>query len=115
MTSSLQIGLIAYQATPNLVFVRIPNEKGRWMLTDRCVAEVDCSYCGSVAGEPCKNRGSYWDGSPLRYRAGTHSARRDGARKKLGWGYRSAGAKPKLRLRPEDIEAAQSIVGDEGQ
>ena len=41
---SLNIGVIAYGVDPSMVFVRVPNERGRWMLVDRSVVEVDCPH-----------------------------------------------------------------------
>jgi len=40
---AMHIGLVAYGIDgphPSLVFVRVPTERGRWVLTDRCVVEV---------------------------------------------------------------------------
>ncbi|MES2488509.1 MAG: hypothetical protein V4607_01870 [Pseudomonadota bacterium] len=104
-TQSLHIGLTAYEAMPGLVFVRVPNEKGRWILTDRCVAEVDCPHCKAVVGEPCKRDFSYG----IRYHSGTHCYRRDAARQLRGFGYSKKSEKPKLRIRVEDMEAAMAI------
>jgi hypothetical protein len=49
------------------VFVRVPDERGRWVLTDKSVVEVECPACGAMRYEPCRNiykaRGgmfSYW-------------------------------------------------------
>lgn len=52
------------------IFVAVPNERGRYVRTDMCVAFVECGYCGSITGEPCKDRCSG------RYCAGTHTLRR---------------------------------------
>lgn len=49
--SGLTIGLTAYTVNPTMVFVRVPTERGRYVLTDRCVVEVDCPVCGAVTGE----------------------------------------------------------------
>jgi hypothetical protein len=100
----LQISVVAYEAIKGKVFVRVPNERGRWMLTDRCVAEVPCEWCGSVTGEPCSTRRKR---DPLfRYGVATHIARRMAADRKRGW--RSvSGPPPKLRIRIEDITAAE--------
>ncbi len=53
---SLNIGLLGYEVTPGTVFVRVPNERGRWMLVDRSVVEVDCPFCKAITGEPCRSR-----------------------------------------------------------
>jgi hypothetical protein len=64
-----RISLIAYEARPQgRVFVKVPNEPGRFILADRCVVEVDCCVCGAAAGEPCK--------SDYRYLTDTHWRRR---------------------------------------
>lgn len=55
---------------PARAFVRVPNEPGRWVYTDRCVVEVPCPHCEAAIGEPCHNgTGKYW--------AGTHYRRRE--------------------------------------
>jgi len=66
------IHLYAYEdSTIGKVFVRVPNERGRWMRTDRCVIERPCGQCGSVVGEPCKGLYNNMD----RYFVGSHTAR----------------------------------------
>lgn len=72
----MEIGLVAYGAdghNSSLVFVRVPTERGRWVLTDRCVIEVPCTFCGANLGEPCR-RGN--GSGPLKHGAGTHWRRR---------------------------------------
>lgn len=77
--SMSRIGLVAYCALPpHLVFVRVPNEPGRWLLTDRCVVDVACPVCHMQAGEPCVSR----PGS-RRYGVGTHADRRDAAKRRF--------------------------------
>lgn len=67
------ISLVAYTEVDGRVFVKIPNEQGRYFLTDRCVVEVNCRYCGALVGEPCysKEREGY-----RKYTSGTHWKRR---------------------------------------
>lgn len=101
--SSLHIGIVAYEALCNFVFVRVPNERGRWVLVAKCVAEVDCPICGAIAGEPCHNRKT---GPNRRYWVDTHHGRRMAAGR---WKQRE---KPKLRLRFEDLEAAAHAIAD---
>lgn len=99
------IGLVAYGLDgpdPSLVFVRVPTERGRWVLTDRCVVEVACYVCGANVGEPCRRgRGQ---GAFLKHGAGTHCRRReDWQAIKRDRDWRTT---PKLRARAEDfIEA----------
>jgi hypothetical protein len=54
---------------PAQIFVPDPSLRGRYILTDRCVALVSCSLCHAIPGEPCKSRS--------RYHAATHCVRRD--------------------------------------
>lgn len=95
------IGLVAYCALPpNMVFVRVPNERARWMITHRCVVDVACAWCKAVAGEPCKTRN--------RYSVGTHCARRD-AHKDMKWRLKTDGnnlPQHKPHLSTADITAA---------
>lgn len=65
------VSLIAWEDRPGrFIFVRIPNEYGRYLRTDPCVAHVPCPYesCGATVGEPCKHKG--------KYHSATHAARR---------------------------------------
>lgn len=103
------ISLVAYHCTPEKVFVRVPNERGRFVLTDRCVVEVECTHCGAAIGEPCfresGGRGcpASWRGT-RRYLAGTHWTRRTSYQRRDGQGHATRyadGAKP--RVRAEDL------------
>lgn len=106
---SLNIGLVAYGVTPGLVMVRVPTERGRWVLTERCVVEVDCRCCGAVAGEPCRRN---WHeqkrrpSTPIKHGSGTHAVRRDDGKRKYG----HAGRLPqhKLRIGADDLAAIQA-------
>lgn len=89
------ISLVAYEAWPDgKVFVRVPGERGRYMLTDRCVVEVPCPHCNSIKGEPCK--------SDSLYKVGTHWRR-----KSNGTSKRSAKKRPRAKpiLRTCDVLA----------
>lgn len=114
MNATLNIGLVAYQLDDAMVFVRVPNERGRWVLTERCVVEVDCPHCASVSGEPCQSAGAYWrrlmrgteDGTKLRtgrYTSGIHAARRRDYFL-LRQVKNSHAPKPKIRLSAADLE-----------
>lgn len=72
----MPISLLAYSATPDKVFVRVPNERGRWVLTDRCVIEVECSSCKAEKGEPCFRSYGPFDPKHRLYWSGTHYGRR---------------------------------------
>ena len=102
---TLSISMNAYECLPGLVFVRVPNERGRWLLTHRCVAEVDCPLCKAIAGEPCRRK---FGGGQLRYHVDTHAVRRDAA--VLIRNHNEP--KPKLRLGADDLHAATSIADD---
>lgn len=124
MPKSLNIGLLAYAITPELVFVRVPNERGRWMLTDRCVVEVDCPYCKAVAGEPCRSKWKrvrgpgpgfgQWESAPpseIHYVAGVHTDRREQCKKETGFrAYKSRLPPHKLRLSAADLIEAQTTA-----
>lgn len=101
--SMSRIGLVAYCALPpNHVFVRVPNEPGRWVMVHRCVVDVECSHCKAVAGEPCK-RGKH-------YGVGTHIARR-AAHSSFRWHHKHEGMpQHKPRIRQADIEAAEAVM-----
>ena len=48
------VKLVAYaDKDPAFAFVGVPNEKGRYMRTARCVVEVCCPACKAAIGEPC--------------------------------------------------------------
>ena len=119
MTATLNIGLVAYHCTGNLAFVRVPSERGRYMLTDLCVIAVPCPMCGAVIGEPCR-RGSWYNGQPYLTRIGAdarngghgcsvHTARKDAANQKYGRGWmRTIIAHYKLHLNAGDVAAAMT-------
>lgn len=107
MSVTPAINLIAYTCTPEKVFVKVPNERGRWMLTDRCVVEVACTHCGAARGEPCfRHFGIGQRGIPSewmeqrRYGVGTHHVRRTDYQRQAGHGHarrHPEGAKPRVR------------------
>lgn len=123
---SLNIGVVAYGVDPSLVMVRVPNERGRWLLTDRCVVEIDCPFCLAVAGEPCRK----WLGGrffrrhgieppepppaeSIRYGVGVHVARKSAAAQKFG-GNRWAMRQPphKLRIRADELAEIQTPLSE---
>jgi hypothetical protein len=117
-TPTLNIGLVAYHCTGNLAFVRVPSERGRYMLTDLCVIAVACPMCGAVIGEPCRS-GSWHNGEPSPrwasrpsvngHGCSVHVARKSAADAKYGRGWkRTVLAHYKLHLGAGDIEAALS-------
>jgi len=72
-----RIALVAWEErTPgDNVFVAVPNERGRYVRTDRSVALVPCPVCGATVGEPCLRHGTPGTAS-AKYGGGTHYARR---------------------------------------
>lgn len=119
MTPTLNIGLVAYHAVGNLAFVKVPSERGRYMLTDLCVIAVPCPMCGAMTGEPCR-RGSWYNGQPYLTRmgadarngghgCGVHVARKSAADAKYGRGWkRTVLAQYRLRVAAGDIAAAMA-------
>lgn len=89
------ISLVAMEARdPAKAFVRVPNEPGRWVYTDRGVVEVSCEICGSVRGELCISR-------PGKYIAGTHYCRRIDWKRKHGRSvdvHEEDVSKPRIRI-----------------
>jgi hypothetical protein len=79
MSVTPRISLVAYEErVGGFVFVAVPNERGRYIRTDKSVVLVDCPLCRAAIGEPCKSHQSTPDG----YGAGTHAVRRDRAKAK---------------------------------
>lgn len=114
--TSLNIGLVAYHAVGNLCFVRVPSERGRYMLTDLCVIAVPCPLCGALVGEPCRS-GSWSNGQPVPHWRVTdrnsghgcsvHCARKIAADTKLGRGWKKRLVQHyRLHLSAGDITAA---------
>ena len=69
MSATPRIQLVAFEdRDPVFVFVAVPDERGRYLRTDRSVVLVACDHCKAVKGEPCKGRNGYG--------GGTHVARR---------------------------------------
>ena len=54
-----------------------PSQRGRYILTDPCVAVVACAMCKSIPGEPCKRH----YGIDTTYHTATHYVRRNAAKR----------------------------------
>jgi hypothetical protein len=79
MTVTPRISLVAFEdRDPHFIFVAVPDQRGRYLRTDRSVAFVACPQCHAMVGEPCKSRSG--DG----YSGTTHAWRRVDARKHWG-------------------------------
>lgn len=75
-----KISLVAFEDRQgNFIFVSVPDQRGRYVRTDPCVALVACPACGSSIGEPCKANHN------IGYTGSTHADRRiltDGRRRR---------------------------------
>jgi|SRR5690348_10898066 len=110
MPRAMQIGLVAYGLdgpNPSLVFVRVPTERGRWMLTHRCVVEVACDLCGAIVGEPCRSQVG-GPGRAMKHGTMTHVRRRD-AWQTAKRGKADRGI-PKVRLSADDLSDAMAVA-----
>lgn len=107
---SLNIGIVAYGVDPSIVFVRVPNERGRWMMVDRCVVEVDCPHCHAVAGEPCRRvKESRINPTLVLYHVAVHVRRKMEWQKATGLRHPAKRAKPhKLRIRADELAELQA-------
>lgn len=77
MSVTPTIKLVAFEdRVGGFVFVAVPDERGRYVRTDRSVALVACPLCKAIRGEPCKLSQGYG--------SGTHAARRTAAGKYKG-------------------------------
>lgn len=122
MSASLNIGLVAYHVTGNLAFVRVPSERGRYMLTDLSVIAVSCPMCGAVIGEPCRS-GSWSNGEPSPrwasrpsvngHGTSVHVARKSAADAKYGRGWkRTVLSHYQVHLAAGDVAAAMADAPD---
>lgn len=112
--ADLKIGLTAHLVVGNLAFVKVPSERGRYMLTDLCVVTVPCPVCEAIVGEPCRGFYGlkYWEQlmpgeKPLAHGVTVHYRRKQDAEKKHGRGYaKRIAAHYRLHVAAGDIEAA---------
>ena len=82
MSITPKIHLVAFEdRSQEFIFVAVPDERGRYLRTDRSVAFVACPHCKATVGEPC--RSSSGDG----YSGTTHFVRRNANRQ--NWGKRA--------------------------
>ncbi len=73
MSISARVSLVAWEDRLNdFIFVAVPDERGRYLRTDKSVAVVACPVCQAMVGEPCIGRQGY-NGT-------THHLRRGAAR-----------------------------------
>lgn len=55
----------------NMIFIAVPNERGRYLRTHICVAYEPCPLCKATLGEPCKHTVA----GRLRYNSSVHYRR----------------------------------------
>ena len=86
------IKLVAFEerAPSRFIFVAIPDERNRYLRTDRSVALVACPHCLVPVGVPCLGA---WN----KYHGGTHHHRRSAAKGMYP-------ARPGDVVRDEDME-----------
>lgn len=90
-----RVTLVAYQALKGVVFVRMPDERGRWCLVPECVAIRPCPICESPIGVPCMGAHGYWASDVHCARRGRIRHVRNGVAQKI--------AKPRIRLTPIEL------------
>jgi hypothetical protein len=96
-----RVSLVAWEdRLGNFIFVAVPNQRGRYVRTDKSVALVECPQCKAMIGEPCKGRNG--DG----YGGTTHHVRRMVAHGDY-WGQRVDDFPPAVERTPDEwMEAA---------
>ena len=79
MSVTPRITLVAFEhRNTGFIFVASPDQRGRYLRTDKSVALVGCPQCGALVGEPCKGAtGDRWSST-------THHVRRFRARSVFG-------------------------------
>lgn len=73
MTPRIQLVAFEERGPARFIFVAIPDERNRYLRTDRSVALVACPFCKVPAGVPCLGA---WN----KYQGQTHHFRRSAAR-----------------------------------
>ena len=120
MSASLNIGLTAHLVVGNLCFVKVPSERGRYILTDLCVTVVPCPVCEALVGEPCRKYYGlrYWDRimpneKPMAHGVGVHVDRKRAAERKFGRRYAAQVASHyRVHLAAGDVAAAMHPFPD---
>lgn len=72
MTTKVTLVAWGERGPGRFIFVAVPDERGRYVRTDRSVAYVACPQCLAMVGEPCKR-------DTGRYAGVTHHRRRTAA------------------------------------
>lgn len=118
--ADLTIGLVAHWVIGNLCFVKVPSERGRYMLTDICVIGVPCPVCEAIVGEPCRKYYGlrYWDErfpekKPQAHGVTVHCERRSAAREKFGRNYtHTLAQRYHVHIPASDLAAASGELPD---
>jgi hypothetical protein len=74
VTPRIQLVAFEERGPSHFIFVAIPDQRNRYLRTDRSVALVGCPLCKVPAGVPCLGA---WN----KYHGGTHHLRRSAAKK----------------------------------
>lgn len=77
MTPRIQLVAFEERAPSHFIFVAIPDERNRYLRTDKSVALMACPHCKVPVGVPCLGA---WN----KYQGGTHHLRRSAARSAFG-------------------------------
>lgn len=93
MTPRIQLVAFEERAPSHFIFVAVPDERNRYLRTDKSVALVACPMCKVPVGVPCLGA---WN----KYQGGTHYHRRNAAR----------GAYPPM---PADVLHATTVPPEE--
>ena len=63
MSVTPRVSLVAWEdRQAGFIFVAVPDERGRYLRTDRSVVACGCPQCGALVGEPCKSKQGYGGG-----------------------------------------------------
>lgn len=103
MKAKPEAPMICAAGHTSMIFVRIPNERGRYLRTHLCVAYKPCGHCGAKLGEPCKNM--LRKSGKVRYSGDTHYARRFSFKDEMFEAKHRALALPV----PEDEEGGEAL------
>ncbi|MGD9599960.1 MAG: hypothetical protein AB7P94_16670 [Steroidobacteraceae bacterium] len=80
MSVTPKVHLVAYEdRASQFIFVAVPDQRGRYLRTDKSVALVPCPMCRAMRGEPCRG------GPGDTYGGTTHAVRRTAAARFHGY------------------------------
>lgn len=109
MSVTPRVSLVAWtDRAGEFVFVAVPNERGRYLRTDKSVTQVACPMCSAVVGEPCGTGRGSEDG----YSATTHYVRRKLAASQFGRGGRVDDVLHAPAVVPRRVDGASNMNGE---